>query len=322
MERIVRNVKTNNRKRMLIILISALVAILIAGSVALYALAVSIYDSSFSYRCTTSEEQSFSIEEFPSLSRTRHTFASDQGQTLVGYLYECDAVAEKKGVIVFAHGLGAGGQCGYMDIFDYMASAGYYVFAYDATANDESEGEVIGGLPQGIIDLDFAINYAQTIEQIRDPPFVLVVYSSGVMSVVNALVNHPEIKAAVTLAGWNKSMNMIDYRGCEMVGGVAKLLLPFASVYEYTMYGDYAFSTSMKGFAKTDCPVMIVHGEEDDTIPIRYGYETYYKKYGDDDRFVFKKYEDRDHEVMRGADGKHDMALMAEIVAFLDGSLQ
>ena len=103
---------------------------------------------------------------------------------------------------------------------------------------------------------------------------------------------------------------------------VRRPLLPFASVYEYTMYGDYAFSTSMKGFAKTDCPVMIVHGEEDDTIPIRYGYETYYKKYGDDDRFVFKKYEDRDHEVMRGADGKHDMALMAEIVAFLDGSLQ
>ena len=26
--------------------------------------------------------------------------------------------------------------------------------------------------------------------------------------------------------------------------------------------------------------------------------------------------------ILNGADGKHDMALMAEIVAFLDGSLQ
>ena len=306
--------KNTKRKRIVIIIACVLAVVLIAGSTALYMLAVSIYDSSFSYRCTTSEEQSFSIEEFPSMDRTRHTFSSDKGQTLVGYLYENSDVAEKKGVIVFAHGLGAGGQCGYMDIFNYFSSCGYYVFAYDATANDESEGDVIGGLPQGIIDLDYAISYAQTLDQIKDLPFVLMGYSWGGMSVGNVLNYHPEVKAVATLAGWNKSMNMIDYRGCEMVGGVAKLLLPFASVYEYTKYGDYAFSTAMKGFKNTDCEVMIVHGEQDDTIPIEYGYETYYKKYGDSDRFVFKKYEDRDHIVMRDADGNHDMALMSEIV--------
>ena len=209
-----------------------------------------------------------------------------------------------------------------MDIFNYFSSCGYYVFAYDATANDESEGDVIGGLPQGIIDLDYAISYAQTLDQIKDLPFVLMGYSWGGMSVGNVLNYHPEVKAVATLAGWNKSMNMIDYRGCEMVGGVAKLLLPFASVYEYTKYGDYAFSTAMKGFKNTDCEVMIIHGEQDDTIPIEYGYETYYKKYGDSDRFVFKKYEDRDHIVMRDADGNHDMALMSEIVAFFDANIK
>ena len=316
------NMNAKKRNRIILIVACVLAVVLLAGSVALYSLAVSIYDGSFSYRCTTSEEMSFSMEEFPDMSRTRHTFVSDQGQVLVGYLYGYEGVTEKKGVIVFAHGLGAGGQCGYMDIFDYLASGGYYVFAYDATANDESEGEVIGGLPQGIIDLDYAINYAKTLEEVKDLPMVLMGYSWGGMSVGNVLNYHPEVEAAVTLAGWNKSMNMIDYRGCEMVGGVAKLLLPFASLYEYTMYGDYAFSTAMKGFAESDCAVMIVHGEQDDTIPIRYGYDTYYKKYGDSDRFVFKTYADRDHEVMRGADGKHDMALMAEIVAFFDANVQ
>ena len=64
-------------------------------------------------------------------------------------------------------------------------------------------------------------------------------YSWGGMSVANALNYHPEVKAVASLAGWNKSMNMIDYRGCQMVGGIAKLLLPFASVHEYTMYGKY-----------------------------------------------------------------------------------
>lgn len=312
----------NKKKTRRMILAIVIAAVLIGGCIGLYCLAVSIYDGSFNYRCTTNEEIAFDISEFPAMTRQRHTFASNNGQTLVGYLYQQeDTDLQKKAVIVFAHGLGAGGQTGYMDMFDYLTAQGYYVFAYDATANDESEGDVIGGLPQGFIDLDHAIDYAYTIEEIQDLPFVLMGYSWGGLSVANALNYHPEVEAVVSLAGWNKSMNLIDYRGCQMVGGVAKLLLPFASVYEYLMYGDYAFSTAMKGFANSNCDVMIVHGEKDDTIPIEYGYETYYEKYGTDQRFIFKKYTDRDHNLLDNADGTRDFALMEEVVAFLDKSL-
>ncbi len=312
--------KPKNKKILIIVIASMLVLAVIGGSIGLYSLAVSIYSGSFNYRCETSEEAAFDISEFPAMERTRHTFATKQGHTLVGYLYS-HANTTPKGIIVFAHGMGAGGQRGYMDIFDYFCSRGYYVFAYDATANDESEGEVMGGLPQGFIDLDYAISYAQTLPEAQNLPFLLMGYSWGGLSVVNALNYHPEVKAVASLAGWNKSMNMIDYRGCEMVGPVAKLLLPFASAYEFFSYGSYAFSTGMKGLANSDCDVFVVHGEQDDTIPIAYGYDTYYKKYADDPRFTFKKYADRDHDVMRGANGRHDMALMAEIADFFDASL-
>ena len=80
-------------------------------------------------------------------------------------------------------------------------------------------------------------------------------------------------------------------------------------------------ATGMKGFANSDCAVMIVHGEQDDTIPISYGYGTYYKKYADDARFTFKKYPDRDHGVMTLEDGSLDLELMAEIVAFFDAQI-
>ena len=46
-----------------------------------------------------------------------------------------------------------------MDVADYLSSNGYLVFAYDATGNDESEGDAVNGLPQGIIDLDYAIRF-------------------------------------------------------------------------------------------------------------------------------------------------------------------
>lgn len=312
-----------NKKKLIIIIVSAILALLLIASViTLYAVSVSIYDSSFNYRCDTSDENSFDISEFPAMTRERHTFTSNNGQTLVGYLYEQSAPYEEKGVVVFAHGLGAGGQCGYMDIFNYLCSRGYYVFAYDATANDESEGEVVGGLPQGFIDLDYAIDYAQTLDELKDLPFMLMGYSWGGMSVVNVLNYHPEVEAVASLAGWNESMNMIEHNGCQMVGGVAKLLIPFASFYEFTKYGSYASSTAMKGFEKSDCAVMIVHGEKDDTIPIAYGYDTYFEKYGNDDRFTFKKYADRDHLVMDNAEGELDMELMAEVADFFDNNVK
>lgn len=287
--------------------------------IALYFVSVSIYDGSFNYRCETSQEDALKIEQFPTLKRERHTFKSKQKQTLVGYLYQsADESQTEKGVVVFAHGLGAGGQTGYLDIFDVLVQNGYYVFAYDATANDESEGDVVGGLPQGFIDLDYAISYAQTIEEIKDLPFVLMGYSWGGLSVCNALNYHPEVKAVASLAGWDKSMDLIEYRGCQMTGNFAKILLPFASLHEYFTYGKYASSTSMKGFKNSDCGVMIVHSEDDSTIPIRYGYDKYYKKYKDDPRFTFKKYEDRDHGVLTDKDGNLDKSLINEVVSFFN----
>ena len=307
-------------KKAIVITAIVLAIVLIGGCIGLYFLAVSIYDGSFNYRCTTDASIAFDVSEFEGLTRERHTFTSNNGQTLVGYLYETENV-EEKAVIVFAHGMGAGGQTGYMDMFDYLTKQGFYVFAYDATGNDESEGDVIGGLPQGFIDLDFAVDYAYTIEEIKDFPFVLMGYSWGGLSVGNALNYHPEVEAAVTLAGWNESMDLIEYRGCEMVGPVAKLLLPFARIHEYMMYGDYAFSTAMKGFANSDCDVMIVHGAQDNTIPIEYGYGTYYEKYADDERFLFKKIENRDHGIFTYEDGSRDAELMVEVVEFLNQSL-
>lgn len=310
------------KKRTLVIVSIVLALLLIGGSVGLYALAVSIYDGSFNYRCTTSEDIWLDISQFPNMTRERHTFTSNNGQMLVGYLYEpVDPEVQEKGVIVFAHGLGGGGQTAYMDIFNCLIARGYYVFAYDATGNDESEGDVVGGLPQGFIDMDHAIDYAYTIEEIKELPFVLMGYSWGGLSAGNVLNYHPEVKAVATLAGWNKSMDLIDYRGCQMVGGVAKLLLPFATVHEYLMYGNYAFSTAMKGFANSDCDVFIIHGELDDTIPIEYGYGTYIEKYADDPRFTFKMYPDRDHGLLENSDGLRDLELMEEIVSFFDRSL-
>ena len=115
------------------------------------------------------------VESFEGLERTRYEFKSDKGQTIVGYMYS--AGIEQKAIIVFAHGYGAGGHNSYMPSINYFAQNGYYVFAYDATGNDESGGKGIGGVPQGVIDLNYAISFVEDNGNFPDLPIGLFGHS-------------------------------------------------------------------------------------------------------------------------------------------------
>lgn len=305
-------------RKILRIFVVLLAALLVLGMVAMYTLSASIYRDSFDYRCTTSPGNVDNMADFPALTRSRHTFTTLQGHTLVGHFYEAADGAAPKALVVFAHGLGGGGQSGYLEIFDYLVRSGYCVFAYDATGNDESQGEVIGGLPQGFVDMDHAVTYAQNLPETEGLPLVLMGYSWGGLSCTNTLNTHPETAAVVSLAGFNRSRDLIEYEGRQMVGDAVKLMLPFVTAYEFFTYGDYAFSTAMKGFATSDCGVMIVHGELDVTVPTKYGYDLYYETYADDPRFTFLSYPKRGHEVLTQPGVGLDPDLMAQIVDFCD----
>jgi len=90
---------------------------------------------------------------------------------LTGYKYYREDT-EINGLVVLAHGFG-GGQRNYMHISNYFASNGYAVFAYDATGNDESEGEAVGSLPQSVVDLDYALRFVKSNSDFAGLPIAL-----------------------------------------------------------------------------------------------------------------------------------------------------
>ena len=57
-----------------------------------------------------------------------------------------------------------------MDFLYSIAQHDYFVFAYDATGNDESEGDSVEGLPQGVIDLDNVITFVEQQDEFKDLP--------------------------------------------------------------------------------------------------------------------------------------------------------
>lgn len=281
--------KTKSKKKIIFIILFCLVLLLIAGFAFF---SVSIYNENFNKRFETYAPTVLHIEDFEGLQRTKYQFPSDKGQLLTGYMYSSGE--EQHAILVIAHGLGAGHNS-YMDCADYFARNGYYVFAYDATACDESEGEGLGGIPQGMIDLDHAISFVENSGNFPGLPIVLFGHSWGGYSVSNVLTYHPEVKAVIEISGCNRSSDLFEAGGKEQAGDFIYTMMPFIKLYERIKFGRYAANSAMDGFAASDAAVMIVHSADDGVVPIEYGLDFFYEKLKDDPRFTFIRFEGRGH---------------------------
>lgn len=281
--------------RILLIVVAVLIALLIAAALFFpRMIAMQVYNENFNKRFTSYEPMTWDAEDFDALQRERYTFPSDKGQLLTGYRYFHEGV-EARGVVVIAHGFGGGGHRHYMHIADYFAANGYAVFAYDATGNDESEGAAVGGLPQGAIDLDHALRFVKGEPDFVGLPIMLWGHSWGGYSVGSVLALHPDVKAAVIVAGFNSSLDMLACEGRKIAGAAIDLLLPALEAHEKEAYGDYAALSILGGVAATDARVMFIHGAQDQMIPIAESFDRYHAAYAGDPRFTFVRYEDREH---------------------------
>lgn len=242
-----------------------------------------------------------SLKEFPGLNAHKYTFASNNEQQLVGYSYYRE-LKNIKGVIVISHGLGGGGHNSYMDVANHFATNGYIVFAYDATGNDESEGDNVRGIPQGLIDLDYAIRFVKENEEFKDLPIMLFGHSWGAYSVGSVLNVHPDIRAVVMIAGFNKSADIIEEEGQRIMGSGMSLLMPYISIVERMKFGTYASYNCIDGFEASNAGVMIIHSANDDMVSFENQFERFSDTYQNNSRFTFIRYENRGHDYVYYSD--------------------
>lgn len=281
-----------NIKKIVLITITCIAAVFFL--VLMPVLTVMVYGDNFGERFETAEWMAYSVSDFEGLKVEECTFPSNNGQLLAGYQYSKEN--EKiKGVVVAAHGFGGGGHNTYMDVADYFTSNGYLVFAYDATGNDKSEGDSVEGLPQGVIDLDYALRYVKQNHEYQNLPVVLFGHSWGAFSAGSVLNCHPDVKAAVLVAGFDRSTDLFEQQGESMIGSGIQLFMPYVSLYERLKFGKYAGYSALEGFANSDAGIMVIHSMDDTTVLPENGYEKFYDRYGGDSRFSFIEYKDRGH---------------------------
>ncbi len=288
--------RKNKKTLKIVIIVFVVLAVLITAG--LYALSVMIYNEFFGIRYETNKLMAFSVSDFEGLRCEEHFLTSDKGQKIAGYCYTSDNSEHADKIVVIAHGLGGGGHNSYMDVCNYFAQNGFTVFTYDVTGNDNSEGESCYGLPQGVIDLDYVLNYLRSLDGSADSDILLLGHSWGGYSVTNVLTYHPEVKAVVSFAGFDKSTDLIYSQGKAMAGEAVNMVLPFMNFYESITFGEYASNTASKGFASTQTKVMVLHSSDDTTVPMEYGYDIWYEKYKDDSRFTFIPFTNKGHSAI------------------------
>lgn len=255
-----------------------------------------IYEGIYGRRHKTKKHLEFKASEFEGLKTERSDFFEKDGARIAGYKYWKEDGKEKKGVVIVSHGLGHGGHNSYMPFVNEFASNGYYVFTYDTRGNDNSQGITLKGLPQGIISLSYAIEHLAEIEEYKNLPVMLFGHSWGAFSVGNVLNVHPEVSAAVIVAGFNESEDvMLNFSG-KVFGPLADGLMTYVDLYEKLKFGkQVAKFSAINGMKNTNALIMITHSKDDKIVPYRFGYAKFYKEFKENERFTFISHEKRGH---------------------------
>lgn len=221
-----------------------------------------IKNDSLSLRC----------EDIEGIVSLRHCSFMSGKNKLHGYIF-CEE--NTKGLIIFCHGM-FGGAAEYFPFALHFAQKGYAVFMYDNTGCHMSEGKNINGALQGLFDLNAAIDFINSDAVLKDKKRVLMGHSWGGFTCC-ACKNTENVKAVVSLAGFNQASPAI----CDMLAGLygnfLHVVKPYCDVMMFFKYGKTAFTSSVKNINSSRTPYLIIHGSHDRIIHLN-GSSIYNKK--------------------------------------------
>lgn len=193
--------------------------------------------------------------------RSLVNFLSGENE-LQGYVYGGN---QKKGLIVLSHGLGGGADSYLPQIFDFV-DRGYAVFAYDSTGSFDSEGKSTKGFPQAILDLEAALDFIGTQEDLSPMPLLLFGHSWGGYASANVMGLDYPVKGVISVSGANSSMEMVMEQGKRSMGDFIYVLYPFLWSHERFLFGSDASRSAVEAINGSDIPLLIIHGSEDEMV--------------------------------------------------------
>lgn len=245
-----RALKTAIRSVLLSVLIYVILSFLIV---------MTLYESLFS-RKEIYEHSVYLTYEDMSLPYREVAFDSD-GFTLCGRIYNEDG---EEGTVILGHGKDGSGE----DLLAearFFAGNGFAVLVFDLTGHGKSEGTTQRGLCRAASDMENAVLFCESDEQLSKKPIFL--YGFGVSGYGAALCSSRDsIKAIVTVSAFSDVPKMTLEYACSNMGILGYLEYPVMLFYQYILFGDQLGRSAIDAINASDTPVLAIHGTSDETV--------------------------------------------------------
>ncbi len=246
------------------------------------------------------------LDEFPDLITHDVEFKSGKNK-LSAYFATAKGVEEYKAVIIAMHGIGCS-RAGYINRYDYFAKKGYIVFAFDCTGTCESEGKGIRGLTQSQVDLDNAIKYVSSIEELKDYKILVYGHSWGGFATATELNSKTaeKLTAVATIAGFNDIWGICAFQLKKYATNMIVLTKPWVYMYYFFKYGKRGLYTGIKGVNKFHGPVLVMHSKDDPTVNFASSVAIHENK-NKNPQAKFVLFEDRGHTLSRPVEAEREI---------------
>ena len=308
-------ISTKKQKKVLISIIAVLVFIIVS-----FLATKIVYDNIFSrYDCQVSTAPS----QLKNIINSRRDFKYKcKNNSLTGFLYESSQISGNDTLIVLAPGFNACSD-NYLWQIKELLDYGWSVFAFDTTGCCHSEGNSAVGFSQEIIDLKATLEFIESNNRFDYKNIALLGHSRGGYAVCCALSEDYDIAAVISVSGINSAMEGIIGASANYVGDLAYANYGFLWLYQTMLFGeDVVNLRADKVLSATDKPVLIIHGEDDNKVPMdRFSIISYKDKISNDnvEYFICSSPDNSGHtDLLFEQDGTADNNVIKKINDFLN----
>ena len=208
-----------------------------------------------------------SRKDFPELREREIVTFRSGNHRLKGYLYRAPIA---KGLILYVHGLMGCADDKYAIAQAYFLRKGYDVFAIDLTASGASEGMGVPGLHQSALDVAAAEEYLCSRADLAGLPLYRFGHSWGGYGVSAALNLSTKARAVAELSGFDTPLKEMLALPKEKIGMDVDFGRDELAEALQARCGDlYDLSASKGIYAHPEVRVLLAHGEEDHTVPMK-----------------------------------------------------
>ena len=202
-------------------------------------------------------------------------FETSDGKKLKGWLIHSP---NSTSVIICLHGYPAN-KSDILPVVSFLYPE-FSLLLFDFRAHGESEGKITYFGLKEYLDVEAAINFIRKNKKMRDFKIGVWGYSFGGAVAILTASRTDEIKAVVTDSAFANFPEMIThyYKNLGPLKYIFSSLSRFMG--RYILKGDFTANSPEYKIDKVKCPILIIHSEEDEFVPVEHAKRLYEKAKG------------------------------------------